>query len=93
MDKTTSKQFGLIVALMIDPVIVMKLVREKITGVAKKEARDIPGFGKLFQFAGVQRFDHHAAIAVAVLAKVGGAEAAGAQDRFQFETAGEGDLA
>jgi putative phosphoserine phosphatase/1-acylglycerol-3-phosphate O-acyltransferase len=42
---------------MIDPIIVMTLVRQKITGVAKKEARDIPGFGKLFQFAGVAFVD------------------------------------
>ncbi|HTK64849.1 MAG TPA: 1-acyl-sn-glycerol-3-phosphate acyltransferase [Pseudonocardia sp.] len=42
---------------MIDPVIVMTLVRQKITGVAKKEARDMPGFGKLFQFAGVAFVD------------------------------------
>lgn len=42
---------------MIDPVIVMTLVRQKITGVAKKEARDLPGFGRLFQFAGVAFVD------------------------------------
>lgn len=42
---------------MIDPIIVMTLVRQKITGVAKKEARDIPGFGRLFQFAGVAFVD------------------------------------
>jgi putative phosphoserine phosphatase/1-acylglycerol-3-phosphate O-acyltransferase len=42
---------------MIDPIIVMTLVRQKITGVAKKEAKDIPGFGKLFQFAGVAFVD------------------------------------
>jgi putative phosphoserine phosphatase/1-acylglycerol-3-phosphate O-acyltransferase len=41
----------------IDPIIVMKLVRGKLTGVAKKEARDIPGFGRLFQFAGVAFVD------------------------------------
>jgi len=42
---------------MLDPVIVMKLVRGKLTGVAKREARDMPGFGKLFEFAGVAFVD------------------------------------
>jgi putative phosphoserine phosphatase/1-acylglycerol-3-phosphate O-acyltransferase len=31
----------------------MKLLRQGWTGVAKKEARNIPGFGQLFQLAGV----------------------------------------
>ncbi|KQY57243.1 HAD family hydrolase [Nocardioides sp. Root140] len=37
----------------LDPVIVMKLLRQRWTGVAKAEARKIPGFGQLFQIAGV----------------------------------------
>jgi len=41
----------------IDPVIVMKLLRDGWTGVAKKEARNIPGFGQLFQLAGVAFVD------------------------------------
>lgn len=41
----------------IDPVIVMKLLRGGWTGVAKKEARSIPGFGQLFQLAGVAFVD------------------------------------
>jgi putative phosphoserine phosphatase/1-acylglycerol-3-phosphate O-acyltransferase len=41
----------------IDPVIVMKLLRGGWTGVAKKEARNIPGFGQLFQLAGVAFVD------------------------------------
>jgi putative phosphoserine phosphatase/1-acylglycerol-3-phosphate O-acyltransferase len=41
----------------IDPVVVMKLLRQKWTGVAKKEARNIPGFGQLFQLAGVAFVD------------------------------------
>jgi putative phosphoserine phosphatase/1-acylglycerol-3-phosphate O-acyltransferase len=41
----------------IDPVVVMKLLREGWTGVAKKEARNIPGFGQLFQIAGVAFVD------------------------------------
>jgi putative phosphoserine phosphatase/1-acylglycerol-3-phosphate O-acyltransferase len=31
----------------------MKLLREDFTGVAKKEAANVPGFGQLFQIAGV----------------------------------------
>jgi len=41
----------------IDPVVVMKLLRQGWTGVAKKEARNIPGFGLLFQIAGVAFVD------------------------------------
>jgi putative phosphoserine phosphatase/1-acylglycerol-3-phosphate O-acyltransferase len=41
----------------IDPVVVMKLLRHGWTGVAKKEARNIPGFGLLFQIAGVAFVD------------------------------------
>jgi putative phosphoserine phosphatase/1-acylglycerol-3-phosphate O-acyltransferase len=41
----------------IDPIIVMKLVRDKLTGVAKKEAKNIPGFGQLFQLAEVAFVD------------------------------------
>lgn len=37
----------------IDPVVVMKLIRHTYTGVAKAEAKKIPGFGQLFQIAGV----------------------------------------
>jgi putative phosphoserine phosphatase/1-acylglycerol-3-phosphate O-acyltransferase len=41
----------------IDPIIAMKLVRGKLTGVAKKEAKNIPGFGQLFQLAEVAFVD------------------------------------
>jgi putative phosphoserine phosphatase/1-acylglycerol-3-phosphate O-acyltransferase len=41
----------------IDPIIVMKLVRGGITGVAKKEARSIPFFGQVFALAGVAFVD------------------------------------
>jgi putative phosphoserine phosphatase / 1-acylglycerol-3-phosphate O-acyltransferase len=41
----------------IDPIVVMKLVRGKFTGVAKKEAKNIPGFGQLFQLADVAFVD------------------------------------
>jgi putative phosphoserine phosphatase/1-acylglycerol-3-phosphate O-acyltransferase len=37
----------------VDPVVVMKLLRDGFTGVAKAEARNIPGFGQFFQVAGV----------------------------------------
>lgn len=37
----------------IDPILVMKLLRGGFTGVAKKEAKNVPGFGQLFQLAGV----------------------------------------
>lgn len=36
-----------------DPIVVMKLVRENFTGVAKAEAKKIPIFGPLFQLGGV----------------------------------------
>jgi putative phosphoserine phosphatase/1-acylglycerol-3-phosphate O-acyltransferase len=41
----------------IDPIVVMKLVRGKLTGVAKKEAKNIPGFGQMFQLADVAFVD------------------------------------
>jgi putative phosphoserine phosphatase/1-acylglycerol-3-phosphate O-acyltransferase len=37
----------------LDPIIVMKLLREQFTGVAKKEAKNVPVFGQVFQLAGV----------------------------------------
>lgn len=41
----------------IDAVVAMKLVRNSYTGVAKKEAKNIPGFGQLFQIADVAFID------------------------------------
>jgi putative phosphoserine phosphatase/1-acylglycerol-3-phosphate O-acyltransferase len=41
----------------IDPIVVMKLVRGGITGVAKKEAKRIPVFGLVFTLAGVAFVD------------------------------------
>ncbi len=41
----------------IDAVVAMKLVRTGYTGVAKKEAKNIPGFGQLFQIADVAFID------------------------------------
>lgn len=41
----------------IDPIVVMKLVRGDITGVAKREARNIPVFGPLFRAADVAFID------------------------------------
>jgi putative phosphoserine phosphatase/1-acylglycerol-3-phosphate O-acyltransferase len=41
----------------IDPIVVMKLLRGGFTGVAKKEAKDIPFFGVAFQLAGVAFVD------------------------------------
>jgi putative phosphoserine phosphatase/1-acylglycerol-3-phosphate O-acyltransferase len=41
----------------IDPILAMKLVRGQFTGVAKKEAKNIPGFGQLFQLADVAFVD------------------------------------
>ncbi len=41
----------------IDPIIVGKLIRGGFTGVAKKEAASIPGFGQFFRFAGVAFVD------------------------------------
>ena len=37
----------------IDPIVIMKLLRHGFTGVAKAEAKKIPGFGQFFQIAGV----------------------------------------
>jgi putative phosphoserine phosphatase / 1-acylglycerol-3-phosphate O-acyltransferase len=37
----------------LDPILMMKLLREDFTGVAKKEAANVPGFGQLFRIAGV----------------------------------------
>ncbi|HEY2203934.1 MAG TPA: HAD-IB family hydrolase [Pseudonocardia sp.] len=41
----------------IDPFIGMKLLRGGFTGVAKKEARNVPGFGLMFQLADVAFVD------------------------------------
>jgi putative phosphoserine phosphatase/1-acylglycerol-3-phosphate O-acyltransferase len=41
----------------LDPIIVMKLLREEFTGVAKKEAKNVPLFGQVFQLAGVAFVD------------------------------------
>jgi putative phosphoserine phosphatase/1-acylglycerol-3-phosphate O-acyltransferase len=41
----------------LDPIIVMKLVREQFTAVGKKEAKKIPVFGQVFQLAGVTFVD------------------------------------
>lgn len=41
----------------IDAVVAMKLVRNSFTGVAKKEAKNIPGFGQLFQIGQVAFID------------------------------------
>jgi putative phosphoserine phosphatase/1-acylglycerol-3-phosphate O-acyltransferase len=41
----------------LDPIIVMKLLREEFTGVAKKEAKNVPFFGQVFQLAGVAFVD------------------------------------
>jgi putative phosphoserine phosphatase/1-acylglycerol-3-phosphate O-acyltransferase len=41
----------------LDPIIVMKLLREQFTGVAKKEAKNVPIFGQVFQLAGVAFVD------------------------------------
>jgi putative phosphoserine phosphatase/1-acylglycerol-3-phosphate O-acyltransferase len=41
----------------IDAVVAMKLVRNRYTGVAKKEAKNIPGFGQLFQIGQVAFID------------------------------------
>ncbi|MGI8921258.1 MAG: HAD-IB family hydrolase [Solirubrobacteraceae bacterium] len=37
----------------LDPIILMKLLRGGFTGVAKKEAANVPGFGQFFRLAGV----------------------------------------
>jgi putative phosphoserine phosphatase/1-acylglycerol-3-phosphate O-acyltransferase len=41
----------------LDPIIVMKLLREQFTGVAKREAKNVPVFGQVFQIAGVAFVD------------------------------------
>jgi putative phosphoserine phosphatase/1-acylglycerol-3-phosphate O-acyltransferase len=41
----------------IDPIIIGKLLRGGFTGVAKKEAASVPGFGQFFRFAGVAFVD------------------------------------
>ena len=41
----------------IDPVIVMKLLRQDFTGVAKAEAKNVPLFGAMFRLAGVAFVD------------------------------------
>jgi putative phosphoserine phosphatase/1-acylglycerol-3-phosphate O-acyltransferase len=41
----------------LDPIIVMKLLREQFTGVGKKEAKKVPVFGLIFQLAGVAFVD------------------------------------
>lgn len=41
----------------VDAVVMMKLVREQMSGMAKKEAKNIPGFGQFFQIAGVAFLD------------------------------------
>lgn len=37
----------------LDPIVLMKLLRGGFTGVAKAEAKKVPGFGQFFQLAGV----------------------------------------
>jgi putative phosphoserine phosphatase/1-acylglycerol-3-phosphate O-acyltransferase len=37
----------------LDPIVMMKLLRSGFTGVAKAEAKNVPGFGQFFQLAGV----------------------------------------
>jgi len=41
----------------IDPIIMGKLLRGGFTGVAKKEAANVPGFGQFFRYAGVAFVD------------------------------------
>jgi putative phosphoserine phosphatase/1-acylglycerol-3-phosphate O-acyltransferase len=41
----------------LDPIVIMKLVRGGFTGVAKKEAANVPGFGQFFRLAGVAFVD------------------------------------
>jgi putative phosphoserine phosphatase/1-acylglycerol-3-phosphate O-acyltransferase len=41
----------------LDPIILMKLLRGGFTGVAKKEAANVPGFGQFFRLAGVAFID------------------------------------
>ncbi|MGI8559035.1 MAG: HAD-IB family hydrolase [Solirubrobacteraceae bacterium] len=37
----------------LDPIVLMKLLRSGFTGIAKAEAKHVPGFGQFFQLAGV----------------------------------------
>ncbi|HVS28152.1 MAG TPA: HAD-IB family hydrolase [Solirubrobacteraceae bacterium] len=41
----------------LDPILLMKLLRGGFTGVAKKEAANVPGFGQFFRLAGVAFID------------------------------------
>jgi putative phosphoserine phosphatase/1-acylglycerol-3-phosphate O-acyltransferase len=41
----------------LDTILMMKLLREEFTGVAKKEAANVPGFGQFFRIAGVAFVD------------------------------------
>jgi putative phosphoserine phosphatase/1-acylglycerol-3-phosphate O-acyltransferase len=41
----------------LDPIIIARLLREGVTGVAKKEVANVPGFGQLFRLAGVAFID------------------------------------
>src|SRR5262245_2666993 len=41
----------------LDPIVLMKLLRGGFTGVAKKEAENVPGFGQFFKLAGVAFID------------------------------------
>lgn len=41
----------------LDPIVLMKLLRGGFTGVAKKEAANVPGFGQFFRLAGVAFVD------------------------------------
>jgi putative phosphoserine phosphatase / 1-acylglycerol-3-phosphate O-acyltransferase len=41
----------------LDPIVMMKLLRGGFTGVAKKEAANVPGFGQFFRLAGVAFID------------------------------------
>ncbi|HEX4563853.1 MAG TPA: HAD-IB family hydrolase [Solirubrobacteraceae bacterium] len=41
----------------LDPIIAMRLLRGGFTGVAKKEAANVPGFGQFFRLAGVVFID------------------------------------
>jgi putative phosphoserine phosphatase/1-acylglycerol-3-phosphate O-acyltransferase len=41
----------------LDPIVMMKLLRGGFTGVAKKEAANVPGFGQFFRLAGVAFVD------------------------------------
>jgi putative phosphoserine phosphatase/1-acylglycerol-3-phosphate O-acyltransferase len=41
----------------LDPIVMMKLLRGGFTGVAKREAANVPGFGQFFRLAGVAFID------------------------------------